>query len=89
MADNAVPFELAEACLAHAVGSAVVQAYQRSSMLARRRPIMQGWADFLTDKTAAKADASRWASRELKSCSSPWSVETRVQIAPRKLRLIV
>src|SRR5271165_5560913 len=38
MADNAVPFELAEVCLAHTVGNAVVQAYQRSSMLARRRP---------------------------------------------------
>ena len=29
MADNGVEFELAEACLAHAVGNAVVQAYQR------------------------------------------------------------
>ena len=36
MADQAVPFELAEACLAHAVGNAVVQAYQRSDMLERR-----------------------------------------------------
>ncbi len=36
MADNGVEFELAEACLAHAVGNAVVQAYQRSSMLERR-----------------------------------------------------
>jgi hypothetical protein len=33
---------------------AVVQAYQRSSMLERRRPILQAWADFLTDKTATK-----------------------------------
>jgi hypothetical protein len=31
MADNGVEFELAEACLAHAVGNASVQAYQRSS----------------------------------------------------------
>jgi Phage integrase family len=31
MADNGVEFELAEACLAHQVGNAVVQAYQRSS----------------------------------------------------------
>jgi hypothetical protein len=50
MADNAVPFELAEACLAHAVGNAVVQAYQRSSMLERRRAVMQAWAAFMTDK---------------------------------------
>jgi len=47
MADNAVPFELAEACLAHAVGNAVVQAYQRSSMLERRRPVLQAWAKFV------------------------------------------
>ena len=51
MADNAVPFELAEACLAHQVGNAVVAAYQRSSMLERRRPIMSAWADFVTGKT--------------------------------------
>jgi TPR repeat protein len=36
------------------VGNAVVQAYQRSSMLERRRPVMQAWANFLSDKTAAK-----------------------------------
>src|SRR5208282_2091225 len=48
MADNGVEFELAEACLAHAVGNAVVQAYQRSSMLERRRPIMSAWANFLS-----------------------------------------
>jgi integrase len=48
MADNGIEFELAEACLAHAVGNAVVQAYQRSSMLERRRPVMQAWASFLT-----------------------------------------
>ena len=55
MADNGVELELAEACLAHAVGSAVVAAYQRSSMLERRRPVMQAWASFLTGrKTDAK-----------------------------------
>jgi integrase len=53
MADNGVEFELAEACLAHAVGNAVVQAYQRSSMLERRRPIMQAWASFLTGEAEA------------------------------------
>ena len=52
MADNAVPFELAEACLAHTVGNAVVQAYQRSSMLERRRPIMSAWAHFVTGSDA-------------------------------------
>jgi integrase len=45
MADQGVQFELAEAALAHTVGSAVVQAYQRSSMLELRRPILQKWAE--------------------------------------------
>jgi integrase len=53
MADQGVAFELAEACLAHQVGNAVVQAYQRSSMLERRRPVMDAWAQFL----AGEADA--------------------------------
>jgi len=48
MADNGVVFELAEACLAHTVGNAVVQAYQRSSMLERKRPIMSAWANYVT-----------------------------------------
>jgi integrase len=47
MADTGVPFEVAEACLAHTVGNAVVQAYQRSSMLELRRPVLQKWADFI------------------------------------------
>jgi integrase len=57
MADNAVPFELAEACLAHAVGNAVVQADQRSSMLERRRPIMSAWANFVCAADAANVVA--------------------------------
>jgi integrase len=46
MADQGVAFELAEACLAHATGG-VVAAYQRSPMVERRRPTMQGWSDFV------------------------------------------
>jgi hypothetical protein len=53
MADQGVAFELAEACLAHTVGSAVVQAYQRSSMLERRRPVLAAWAAFLTGEADA------------------------------------
>ena len=48
------PLEVAEACLSHRIGSAVSRAYARSDMLQRRRPIMQAWADFLTDEPAAK-----------------------------------
>jgi integrase len=54
MADNGVEFELAEACLAHVVGNSVVQAYQRSSMLERRRPLMEDWAKFLSGETGDK-----------------------------------
>lgn len=41
------PFELAEAALAHASGSAVVQAYLRSKLTEQRRPMMGAWAEFL------------------------------------------
>jgi integrase len=51
MADVGTPFELAESALAHTVGNSVVQAYQRSSMLERRRPLMQSWSDFMTGET--------------------------------------
>ena len=36
---------LAEKSLMHATGNAVQQAYQRSDLLERRRPLMQAWAD--------------------------------------------
>jgi integrase len=52
MADQGVAFELAEAALGHQVGNAVVQAYQRSSMLERRRPVLASWASFVTGSTA-------------------------------------
>jgi integrase len=50
-ADQGVAFEVAEACLAHAPGSEVVQAYQRSSMLERRRPVMAAWARHVTGES--------------------------------------
>lgn len=52
-ADQGVAFEVAEQCLAHVVGNAVVQAYQRSSMLERRRPIMSAWGSFVTGSDAS------------------------------------
>jgi integrase len=61
MADNGVEFELAEACLAHAVGNAVVQAYQRSSMLERRRPLMTAWANFVCGADASNVVPLRQA----------------------------
>jgi integrase len=44
-------FEVAEAALSHRVGSAVSRAYNRTSMLDRRRPLMSAWSDFVTGKT--------------------------------------
>ena len=38
-----------ELSLAHAVGSAVEQAYARSDLLAKRRSLMQRWSDFVTE----------------------------------------
>ena len=52
-ADQGVVFEVAESCLAHTSNS-VVEAYQRSNMLERRRPTMQSWADFLSGKAEAE-----------------------------------
>jgi integrase len=58
-----VEFELAELCLSHRVGSAVSRAYNRTTMLERRRPVMQAWSDCVTGKTsdnviALKRDAA-------------------------------
>ena len=44
-ADHAVM----ELCLAHAVGSAVEQAYARSDLLAKRRILMEQWGSFVTN----------------------------------------
>jgi integrase len=49
-----VPFEVAEQCLAHVVGDSASQAYNRSDMLERRRPVMTAWANYLEGKSAAK-----------------------------------
>ena len=41
-----------ELSLAHAVGSAVEQAYARSDLLAKRRRLMEQWAAFVTESSA-------------------------------------
>ena len=41
------PRELAEAALAHQVGSDVERAYARSDLLDRRRALMEEWSEFL------------------------------------------
>ena len=42
------PREVIEQALAHTVGSKVEAAYRRSDALAKRRALMQQWADFLS-----------------------------------------
>ena len=46
-ADTGRDFELRETAIAHTVGSAVVQAYQRSDLHERRRSLMADWASFI------------------------------------------
>jgi integrase len=55
VADHGVEFEVAEQCLAHAVGNAVAQAYLRTTMIERRRPVMAAWADFISPEKANNA----------------------------------
>ena len=49
-AENGINEILAEKCLMHTTGNEVTQAYQRSDLLEQRRPVMQRWADVLTNK---------------------------------------
>ena len=44
------PREIAEAALAHTVGSAVEQAYRRSDALEKRRELMAAWAAYCEPK---------------------------------------
>jgi integrase len=42
------PVELREACLAHATGNAVADAYARGDLFNRRREVMEAWSRFCT-----------------------------------------
>ncbi len=48
-----VDFAVKELCLAHAVGSSVERAYNRTTLLEKRRRLMQQWADYVTGTTRA------------------------------------
>jgi integrase len=50
-ADRGVEFDVAEQCLAHAVGSSVTRAYLRTTMIERRRKVMTDWAAFLVGES--------------------------------------
>ena len=47
MRETRVARELAEACLAHTVGSKVEKAYARSDLLELRREVMENWAEYV------------------------------------------
>lgn len=50
LARNHIPESVAEACLSHQKGSAVVEAYNHEHFLEERREVMQRWADFVDSK---------------------------------------
>ena len=45
---TSVPHAVAEAALAHQVGSAVERSYARSDLFDKRRDLMDGWAEYVT-----------------------------------------
>jgi integrase len=51
------PREIAEACLAHSVGSAVERSYLRSDVLERRRPLLKAWAEYCEGRNVANVVA--------------------------------
>ena len=55
MEQTDTPWEVAEAALAHRLGSAVAQAYARSDLFKQRRTLMQRWADYLMGSSQATA----------------------------------
>jgi hypothetical protein len=48
-------YDVAERCLAHAVGTGAAKAYDRSDRLELRRLLMAQWADFLGGEEPAGA----------------------------------
>jgi integrase len=51
-AETGVDDSVAEQCLAHKVGNDVTRAYLRSTVLERRRVVMQAWASHLSGEGA-------------------------------------
>lgn len=48
MRENGIAHDVAEMCLAHAVGSAVERAYNRADLMQERRQAMERWCDFVS-----------------------------------------
>ena len=68
--ETGVAREVAEACLAHRVGSAAEQAYARSDLLGRRRQLMEAWALYVTSPVHPSTGG-----RESASGSGGWWLE--------------
>lgn len=68
-ADQSVPFEVAEACLSHVVGSQVSRAYQRSDFLEARRAVMAAWSAHIADcaRSAGMLEGFPWPERDTDS----------------------
>ena len=49
--DTGVDFETAERALAHTVGNKSSQSYNRTTLLERRRPVMNDWANYVCGET--------------------------------------
>lgn len=66
-ADSSVPFEVAEACLSHVVGSQVSRAYQRSDFLEARRSVMIAWSSHVAHcaQSAGMLDGFHWPERDV------------------------
>lgn len=56
MHDHDIPFDVAEKCLAHTVGTSTQLAYDRSDLLEKRREAMQQWCDFVDHCLKGGAD---------------------------------
>ncbi len=52
---NKFPDFIGELCLAHTVGSDVQNAYKRTTLLAKRRKLMEAWAEYCASKPATGA----------------------------------
>jgi integrase len=57
------PREVIEAALAHTIGSKVEAAYQRGDLYAKRRRLMEAWAQFCLSKPAKKPQSNVMALR--------------------------
>jgi integrase len=61
--ETSYPRELAEAALAHLIGTKTELAYQRGDLLAKRRRMMEAWAAFCEGSHQGNPDAEEPGSR--------------------------